>query len=69
VTGRLLTYDPYGIMFRRDDPELRLAVTRALSRVFRSGEIASIYAKWFDSLGLPMSALLKSGFQLQAIPE
>ena len=69
VTGRLLTYDPYGIMFRRGDPELRLAVTRSLSRVFRSGEIESIYAKWFVPMALPMSDLLKSGFQLQATPE
>lgn len=69
VIGRLLTYDPYGVMFRRSDPDFRLAVNKALSRLFRSGEIAKIYTKWFDPIGVPMSPLLKAGFELQAIPE
>ncbi|MGY8633925.1 amino acid ABC transporter substrate-binding protein [Bradyrhizobium sp. 14AA] len=69
VVGRYLSYDPYGIMFRRGDPDFRLAVNRALARVFRSGEIAGIYAKWFDPISVPTSPLLKAGFELQAIPE
>jgi glutamate/aspartate transport system substrate-binding protein len=69
VVGRYLTYDPYGIMYRRGDPDFRLAVSKALARVFRSGEIAKIYAKWFDPVAVPMSPLLKAGFELQALPE
>lgn len=69
VIGRFLTYDPYGIMIRRNDPDFRLVVNRALARVFRSGEAERIYAKWFDPISVPMSPLLKAGFQLQAIPE
>lgn len=69
VTGRFLTYDPYGIMFRRDDPEFRLVVTKALAGVFRSGDAARLYAKWFDPMSVPLSPLLKAGFALQAIPE
>lgn len=69
IVGRYLTYDPYGVMFRRGDPEFRLAVNRALARVFRSGEIARIYARWFDPISVPMSQLLKAGFELQAIPD
>ncbi len=69
VVGRLLTYDPYGVMIRRNDPDFRLAVNRALARAFRSGEAAQLYAKWFDPIAVPMSALLKAGFELQAIPE
>lgn len=64
-----LTYDPYGVMFRRGDPDFRLAVNRALAQVFRSGEIAAIYAKWFDPIFIPMSPLLKAAFELQAIPD
>jgi glutamate/aspartate transport system substrate-binding protein len=56
-------------MFRRGDPDFRLAVNRALARVFRSGEIAAIYAKWFDPIFIPMSPLLKAAFELQAIPD
>ncbi|MDI1262536.1 MAG: amino acid ABC transporter substrate-binding protein [bacterium] len=69
IVGRYLTYDPYGIMLRRGDPDFRLAVNRALTRVFRSGEIAKIYGKWFDPMSVPMSQLLKAGFELQAVPE
>lgn len=69
VVGRFLTYDPYGVMLRRNDSDFRLVVNRALARVYRSGEIAKIYAKWFDPMGVPMSPLLKAGFELQAIPE
>jgi glutamate/aspartate transport system substrate-binding protein len=56
IVGRYLTYDPYGIMFRRGDADFRLVVNKALARVFRSGEIA-------------MSQQLKAGFEMQAIPE
>lgn len=69
VVGRFLTYDPYGVMIRRTDPDFRLAVNRALARAFRSGQAAQLYAKWFNPIAVPMSALLKAGFELQAIPE
>ena len=69
VVGRFLTYDPYGLMMRRDDPDFRLVVNRTLADLFRTGEIKEIYAKWFDPLGVPLSPLLKAGFELQALPE
>jgi glutamate/aspartate transport system substrate-binding protein len=69
VFGRLLTYDPYGVMLRRDDSAFRLVVNSALARTFRSGEIYRIYDKWFEPMGVPMSPLMKAGFALQAIPE
>ncbi|RWM16921.1 MAG: amino acid ABC transporter substrate-binding protein [Mesorhizobium sp.] len=69
VVGRYLSYDPYGIMLRRDDSAFRLVVNRALARVFRSGEILGIYARWFDPISVPISGTLKAAFELQAIPE
>jgi glutamate/aspartate transport system substrate-binding protein len=69
IVGRYLSYDPYGVMLRRGDPDFRLVVNQALARLFRTGEIAKIYAKWFDPISVPMSPLLKAGFELQAIPE
>jgi len=61
---------PYGFMMRRDDPEFKNAVNAALRDLYASGEIASIYAKWFVSpvpprwvsLSLPMSDLLSRSF-------
>jgi glutamate/aspartate transport system substrate-binding protein len=69
IVGRYLSYDPYGVMLRRGDPDFRLVVNQALARLFRTGEIAKIYAKWFDPISVPMSPLLKAAFELQAIPE
>ncbi|MDH3637795.1 MAG: amino acid ABC transporter substrate-binding protein [Gammaproteobacteria bacterium] len=68
VVGRFLSYDPYGIMVRRDDSAFRLVANTTLSDLFRSGEINDIYAKWFDPLGVPQTDLLKAAFEMQALP-
>jgi glutamate/aspartate transport system substrate-binding protein len=76
VVGDYLSYDPYGIMFRKNDADFAVVANRALSALMRSGEINKIYEKWFigklpsgETIGMPMSPLLKVGFQLQALPE
>lgn len=76
VVGDYLSYDPYAIMHRRNDADFALAVNRALSALFRSGDINKIYDKWFvgklpdgATMGMPMSPLLKSAFASQALPE
>ena len=63
-------------MHRRNDADFSLAVKRALSAQFRSGDINKLYDKWFvgklpdgATMGMPMSPLLKSAFQSQALPE
>jgi ABC-type amino acid transport substrate-binding protein len=62
------SYEPYGLVMRRDDPEFRLAVNRALVGVFRSGEIDRIFLEWFGDLGKP-GTLLHAMFYLQRLPE
>ena len=76
VIGDYLSYDPYGIMFRKNDADFAIVANRALSNLMRTGEINKIYDKWFigklpsgETIGMPMSPLLKAGFQLQALPE
>ncbi len=76
VVGDYLSYDPYAIMFRKNDSDFAVVVNRALSKLMASGEITKIYDKWFMSklpdgamVGMPMSPLLKAAFQLQALPE
>ncbi len=76
VVGEYLSYDPYAIMHRRNDSDFALAVNRALSAMFRSGDITKLYDKWFvgklpdgSTMGMPMSPLLKSAFASQALPE
>ncbi|MEP7155636.1 MAG: amino acid ABC transporter substrate-binding protein [Betaproteobacteria bacterium] len=76
VVGDYLSYDPYGIMFRKNDADFATVANRALSKLMASGDINKIYDKWFvgklpsgETIGMPMSPLLKAGFQLQALPE
>jgi ABC-type amino acid transport substrate-binding protein len=47
------SYEPYGIVLRRDDPDFRLAVNRALVGIYRKGEIDRIYQQWLAPLGRP----------------
>ena len=74
VVGRYLSYDPYGIMVRRDDSAFRLIGNTVISDLMRSGEIKTIYDKWFikppgkDPLDWPLSDMLKTAFEIQALP-
>jgi ABC-type amino acid transport substrate-binding protein len=63
-----LSYEPYGFMVRRDDSAFRLVANRALARIYRSGAIGAIYAKWFGALGNPTPALVLM-YALQGLPE
>jgi glutamate/aspartate transport system substrate-binding protein len=69
VVGRMLSYDPYSIVVRRDDSAFRLVGNRVLVGLFRSGEINQIYDKWMTKINMPMSPLLKAVFEAQAIPD
>ncbi len=76
VVGDYLSFDPYGIMFRKNDDSFGVVIRRALAALMRSGEIGKIYDKWFvgklpsgETLAMPMQPLLKSAFTLQALPE
>lgn len=76
VVGDYLSYDPYGIMYRKNDEDFGQVIRRTLARMMRSGEIDKVYEKWFlqklpsgEIIGMPMSPLLKSAFKLQALEE
>ena len=60
--------EPYALVLRRDDHDFRLAVNRALARVYRSGEIRKIYDTWLGKMGRP-GVLLSALYVLQALPE
>ena len=69
VVGDFLSFDPYAIMVRRNDSDFELVGKKALAEVFRSGEIDTIYAKWFGPMGVEQTDLLKAAFQINALPE
>jgi len=64
----LFSYEPYGFMVRRNDADFRLAVNRALAELYRSGEIAPIYERWFGSFGKPTPAI-QAMYLLNGLPE
>jgi ABC-type amino acid transport substrate-binding protein len=62
------SFEPYGIVVRREDPEFRLAVNRALVGIYKRGDIDAIFQRWLAPLGKP-SALLNAMFYLNSLPE
>jgi glutamate/aspartate transport system substrate-binding protein len=70
VVGDFITYEPYGIMFRKDDPLMAAAVTRAFLAMAKTRALADTYRRWFlqpgpngQSLNLPISAQLSEVFR------
>ena len=67
ISKDALSVEPYGIMLRKDDAEFKKVVDAAMSKIYKSGEAAKLYAKWFQhpipprniNLNVPMSAQLK----------
>ena len=66
-----LSFEPYGIMFRKDDPELAGAVAATFSRLAETRELRWTYERWFlkrlpngERLNVPMSNDLHTSFQL-----
>jgi ABC-type amino acid transport substrate-binding protein len=62
------SFEPYALVIRRDDPDFRLAVNRALVELYRSGDIDPIFHRWLGGLGRP-GPLLNAMFYLSTIPE
>jgi glutamate/aspartate transport system substrate-binding protein len=62
-----LSVEPYGIMVRKDDKAFKAVADKAMTAVYKSGEINAIYSKWFEkpvppkgiNLSLPMGAPFK----------
>jgi glutamate/aspartate transport system substrate-binding protein len=76
VVGEYLSYDPYGLMYRKDDPDFAAVVDRTFSRLAQSRELVQLYNKWFqqrlptgETLDLPMSPQLEEIFRVEGVPE
>ena len=70
IVGDFLTYEPYGLMFRKDDPQMAGAVSRAFAAMAADGDLSATYRAWFldptptgETLNLPMSAQLSEAFR------
>jgi ABC-type amino acid transport substrate-binding protein len=68
LAGVIFSYEPYGFMVRRNDAAFRLAVNRALAALYRSGDIAAVYERWFGGFGKPSPAI-QAMYLLNGLPE
>ena len=73
VTGRYLSFDPYAIMVPRNDSTFERLGRVVVAGLMRSGEMATIYNKWFapgpTNINMPLSERLQEAFAIQALPE
>jgi len=70
VTGEFLSYDPYGVMFRKGDTQLARLINDSFHQLAEDREIERRYNRWFlrklpsgVSLDLPMSPQLETIIQ------
>lgn len=68
VSNQYFSYEPYALMLRRDDPDFRLAVNRALAKLYQSVHISQIYEKWFGRFS-QASALVHAVYTLGSLPD
>ena len=67
INADALSVEPYGIMMRKDDAPFKKVVDAEMTRIYKSGEINTIYEKWFlkpippkgINLNVPMSDSFK----------
>ncbi|HEY4258866.1 MAG TPA: amino acid ABC transporter substrate-binding protein, partial [Schlesneria sp.] len=71
VTGDYLSYEPYGIMFRRGEPQLAAVVERTFRKLATDHDLIPLYNKWFvarlptgERLNVPISPQLEDSFKV-----
>jgi glutamate/aspartate transport system substrate-binding protein len=69
VVGRLLSFDPYGLMIRRDDSAFKFVANRTLAKIYRSGEVYTMFKRHFDPFGIPMTPAVDWTYKLNSIPD
>jgi len=68
VANNYLTVEPYALALSRGDDDFRLAVDRALSHIYRSGEIGPIFEHNFSS-HVTESPLLRELYLISGLPD
>ncbi len=76
VVGDYLSYEPYGLMYRKDDPQFAAVVERGFARMAELGRLSELYTRWLirrlptgEVLNIPMSAELAEIFRNEGQPD
>ena len=65
----LFSFEPYGLVVRRNDADFRLVANRAIAQLYRSGQIEDLFNRWFGQVGLQPTPVLRAMYLLEALPE
>jgi glutamate/aspartate transport system substrate-binding protein len=76
VVGDFLSFEPYAIMLRRDDPDFSDLVKRSFERMATEGKLQALYNRWLtkdlptgENLNLPISAQLAEMYRVLGEPD
>jgi glutamate/aspartate transport system substrate-binding protein len=71
VTGDYLSYEPYGIMYRKGEPQLTAVVERAFRKLGSNHDLVPLYEKWFvarlptgEKMNVAISPQLEDAFKV-----
>jgi len=71
IVGDYLSYEPYGIMFRKGEPDLAAIVEGAFRKLATNHDLVPLYNKWFlarlptgEKLGIDLSPQLEDSFKV-----
>ena len=68
VADNYLTVEPYALALPRGDEDFRLAVDRALSHIYRSDEIATLFKRTFGEKNNP-GQTLQTLYLISGLPD
>ena len=68
LVDEYFSYEPHGFVLRRGDAAFRLAVNRGLASMYRSGEVAPIFEKYFGSM-TTAGPLIVNMYLMNGLPE
>jgi ABC-type amino acid transport substrate-binding protein len=63
------SYEPYGLVVRRNDADFRLLANKAITQLYRSGQHIQIFNKWIGRIGIRPPPILVAMYQLNTLPE
>jgi ABC-type amino acid transport substrate-binding protein len=66
IADQYLSIEPYALALPRGDSDFRLAIDQALSHIYKSEEIETIFAGAF---GAPPNDTLKTLYLISVLPE
>ena len=68
LVDEYFSYEPHGFVLRRGDAGFRLAVNRGLAGMYRTGEVAPIFEKYFGSM-TTAGPLIVNMYLMNGLPE